>query len=63
MTPLYVATKTGLERACQHLFLKGSDVDAPEGYCGTPLQVAALQGHDTIVRLLLEKGADVNAHG
>ncbi|KAF8532232.1 hypothetical protein JB92DRAFT_3103962 [Gautieria morchelliformis] len=33
------------------------------GFDGTALGVAALRGHGTIVQLLLEKGADVNAHG
>ncbi|KAF8486642.1 hypothetical protein JB92DRAFT_2799171, partial [Gautieria morchelliformis] len=61
--PLYIVAETGLQRACQHLLQKGSDVNAPGGFYGTSLQVAALGGHDMIVRLLLEKGTDVNADG
>jgi ankyrin repeat protein len=30
---------------------------------GNALQAASLQGHEAIVKLLLEKGADVNAQG
>ncbi|KAF8514298.1 hypothetical protein JB92DRAFT_2677115, partial [Gautieria morchelliformis] len=56
--PLYIAAKTGLERACQCLVQKGSDVNAPGPNCRIPLEVAASQGHDAIVRLLLDKGAD-----
>ncbi|KAF8503966.1 hypothetical protein JB92DRAFT_795411 [Gautieria morchelliformis] len=62
-SPLYMAAEAGLERVCQHLLQKETDVDATGGYYRTPLQVAASWGHDTVVRLFLEKGADVNAHG
>jgi ankyrin repeat protein len=61
--PLYIAAETGLERACHHLLQKGSDVNAPGGYYGTPLQATSSRGHTTTVWLLLEKGADVNAQG
>ncbi|KAH9225077.1 hypothetical protein K456DRAFT_1812498, partial [Colletotrichum gloeosporioides 23] len=30
---------------------------------GNALQAASEEGHDNIVQMLLDKGADVNAHG
>ena len=38
----------------------GFHPDAGEGYNGIPLQTASAEGHQSIVELLLEKGADVN---
>ncbi|KAL9609925.1 MAG: hypothetical protein Q9167_005343 [Letrouitia subvulpina] len=35
--------------------------NAERGYYGNALQVASYEGHESIVRLLLEKGADINA--
>jgi ankyrin repeat protein len=63
MDPLYVAAESGLEKACRYLLQKGSDVNAPGGRYGMPLQAASLRGQDTIIQLLLEKGADANARG
>jgi ankyrin repeat protein len=40
---------------------KDADVIALGGYNGKSLQAAPSQGHDKIVQLLLDKGADVNA--
>ncbi len=36
-------------------------VNAQAGYYGSPLQAASYQGHDNVVQILLDKGADVNA--
>ncbi|KAF8490580.1 hypothetical protein JB92DRAFT_3008675 [Gautieria morchelliformis] len=58
-SPLYYAAEAGLERVCQSLLNHGLEVDAPGGLYYTPLQVAAACGHDTIVELLLEKGAEL----
>jgi Ankyrin repeat len=41
--PLHIAAEVGLERACQDLLLKGSDVSARRRYGDTPLHVAALR--------------------
>jgi len=35
------------------------DVNAQDGYYGNALQAASLGGHEKIVQLLLEKGADI----
>jgi len=38
-------------------------VDSEAGLFGTALQAASLRGHTSIVRMLLAKGAQVNALG
>jgi hypothetical protein len=38
------------------------DIDQPIGQYGTPLQVASLSGHASVVRCLLDSSADVNVH-
>ena len=40
---------------------KGTDINTRNKYRQTPLHLAATGGHIEIVRLLLEKGADINA--
>ena len=40
---------------------KGADVNAQGGWYGNALQAASSEGHEQIVRLLAEKGADFNA--
>ena len=39
----------------------GSDINAPNPAGDTALHTAAAQGYDTVVTLLVEKGADLNA--
>ena len=40
---------------------KGADVNVQAGQYGTALQVASYEGHEVIVKLLLEKGAENGA--
>ena len=56
ITPLYFASCLGFYDIVQRLVVD-EDIDAVGGPCGTPLQVACLQGRIDIVRLLLDRGA------
>ncbi|MCJ1329124.1 hypothetical protein MMC10_005801 [Thelotrema lepadinum] len=58
--PLYYASFMGLENVIHLLLANGAKFDEEVGSCGTPLEAAVRQGHDGIVRLLLEQGANVN---
>jgi hypothetical protein len=49
-----------IEAVKQHL-AAGTDVNAKDGWDGTPLHTAAQYGYKKISELLIEKGADVNA--
>lgn len=42
---------------------KGMDANAQGGSHGNALQWASLYGHEQIVKLLLDHGADINADG
>lgn len=57
---LYYASGVGLSWLVEGLLEDGADVKA-EGDDGTALNVAADCGHDDIVRLLLQAGADADA--
>ena len=58
---LYAAGQSGCISMCRMLLAIGSDVEKREPYTQfTPLHVAALNGHENIVQLLLSKKADVN---
>ena len=50
------------ERGGRQLF-EGADVNGHGGYFGNALQAALSEGNDAVVRLFLEKGADVNDQG
>lgn len=48
------------DAACLHtLYYAGADINAPNGNGFTPLQMAALFGHTSLVKWLISKGADV----
>ena len=39
----------------------GADIEAGKGDAGTPLHFAALRGNCSVMKLMIEKGSDVNA--
>ncbi|KXH34120.1 hypothetical protein CSIM01_07122 [Colletotrichum simmondsii] len=59
---LYYACLGGLVIATTSIIDTGIDVNAQQvGYLGSPLQAASFNGHVEIVRLLLDRNADINA--
>ncbi|OCK87550.1 uncharacterized protein K441DRAFT_466880, partial [Cenococcum geophilum 1.58] len=46
----------GLLNAVKCLLIRGADVNAQGGYYGNALQAASAQGHEQVVKLLLDKG-------
>jgi ankyrin repeat protein len=59
MTGLHLAAYFGLEEALQKLWCTcGIDIDERNGR--TPLSYSAENGHEAVVKLLLENGASVN---
>lgn len=61
MSELMRAVQKNDVAAVRALIAKGTDVDALESNGDAPLVMAAYLGHDAIVELLLEAGADVAA--
>ncbi|KAL8924377.1 MAG: hypothetical protein Q9172_002724 [Xanthocarpia lactea] len=62
-SPLYYAAFLGLEDPVRLLLASGVDINAYGGRYGTALIAAASQGHEAIVKLLLDHGAEVDAEG
>ena len=60
MTGLHLAAYFGLDNAVRNL-LGGSDPDLKDSYNRTPLSWAARNGHEAVVRQLLDRGAVVDA--
>ncbi|KAF7966443.1 hypothetical protein HWV62_38386 [Athelia sp. TMB] len=59
--PLYYASRIGLIPLVEHCINRGADIDALGGDWGTALQAASHEEHLAVCKLLLEKGANVNA--
>jgi hypothetical protein len=55
------ATHRDLERVKEILETDGSLANAKDASGATPLHYAAINGHRKIVKLLVERGADINA--
>jgi len=66
-SPIYYTSLIGLDSVLTKLLHSRvgniSDVNAQGGYYGNALQAASAEGHEAVARLLLEKGANVNAQG
>lgn len=63
-TALIVACQSGGQKAtdmANMLIAKGANIDARDIYGSTPLMYAAKSGNTVLTKLLLEKGAEVNA--
>ena len=63
-SPLYYAALCGITSLVEDLIItRQQDPNKSRGKQGTPLHVAVASGHTTIVRLLLDHTANVNARG
>ena len=60
--PLFIAASIGILEIVQTLLESGHDANE-RCPLGTALETAATQGHDTVLRILLENGADPNLLG
>ncbi|MCJ1426002.1 hypothetical protein MMC29_003904 [Sticta canariensis] len=60
---LYMASSWNSEAIVLLSLKKRVDINVKAGFHGNALQTASYQGHEEIVRLLLENGANVNAEG
>jgi ankyrin repeat protein len=63
-TSLHLASFLGFTELCEQLVGAGHDIHAKAGFeSGSVLHSASYQGHEAIVRFLLQSGADVNDEG
>jgi hypothetical protein len=59
ITGLHLAAYFGLKEAMITLLENGHDLNSKDSYGRTPLSYAAENGHEAVVKLLLEKGAEL----
>ena len=62
-SPLHIAAASGDVKKVQAILNSKVDIEVRNREGSTPLYVAAKRGHLNVVKLLAEKGADVNALG
>jgi ankyrin repeat protein len=60
-TGLHMASYYGLEKSVESLLAGNWKINEQDSYGRTPLSLAALYGHAAVVKLLLEKGVDVES--
>ncbi|KAK5110035.1 hypothetical protein LTR85_001793 [Meristemomyces frigidus] len=60
---LYYASFLSLRAVVSTLLAHGSEVKAQGGRYGNALQAASVRGREKVVQMLLNAGAEVNAHG
>jgi ankyrin repeat protein len=64
MSALHLAAFIGHEQEVYSILgVNENDVNAPDDTATYPVMWASINGHDRVVQLLLERGADVNAQG
>lgn len=61
VTPLMIAAKRGDMANVERIIFEGVDLDDQSAYGWTALMFALWQGHENVVRLLVEAGADINS--
>jgi N-acetylglutamate synthase-like GNAT family acetyltransferase len=61
--PIHIAVARSSIRAIEALLVAGAAIDATDGDCETPLHWAVRHGRATIVRFLLDRGANPNLEG
>ncbi len=59
-TPLLLATRKSFRSVCEALLARGANPNLSDSASEVPLDAAASRGDEAIVRLLLDKGAEVN---
>jgi ankyrin repeat protein len=59
MTGLHFAAYFGLRQGAMALLKNKHDLDLKDTYNRTPVSYAAEKGHEAVVKLLLEKGAEL----
>ena len=63
-TPLYYAALCGFRGLVERLAVKNPQyVNTWGGFCGTPLHASLIGGYVEVAKLLIGRGADINAHG
>jgi ankyrin repeat protein len=58
-TPLHYASSTGQLEVAQYLISNGAIIDSMSPSNTTPLMMAVLGGNEVLIKLLLDKGADL----
>lgn len=63
--PLYYSCRAGLLNVSEWLLTQGAEVNAQSrgGAYRNALQAASASGHDAVIQLLLDRGAEVNTLG
>ena len=61
-TALHIAASEGFKDACEVLLFQGegTDIDARTSMQRTPLHLAALHGHLSVVKVLIREGSEIN---
>ena len=60
LTPLHIVAEAGYSNTCEALLNFGADVSLVNGQCMTPVHLAARNPNETVLRKLLERGANLN---